>query len=416
MTLLGRLHPLRAAGVACALLILIAAAAAPTASAWNTGWHPGVVGRVYTETNGASNNAVLIFDRYADGSLVQTGEVPTGGTGGLTAEPGCPYPCPILDTQGELALTPDHGVLFAVNAGSNTITSFHATPWGLAPVSVISSHGTFPNSLTVHGDLLYALNTGSDSIAGFRFDRLGRLTWLGPSSDQTLIGGLPDAPRQIGFDNTGRVLVVTLLANAAGPPPTGGTADTIDTFAVGPNGIAGPAQTNDSSAPFPFAFAFDFRDQAIVAEVQDLTLAADGKAATFDLNGDSLSPIDTEPSNGRAPCWVVITPDSRFAYVVNTGGGAPTGATISEYRIGWSGQLTLLGTTPALPEFARTDEGLSSDGRYLYVLSPLEQPGSSAPGPDSHIDIYKVQDDGTLSYQGQSANVPLPSLSGIATY
>ena len=38
-----------------------------------------------------------------------------------------------------------------------------------------------------------------------------------------------------------------------------------------------------------------------------------------------------------AACWVVVTPDGRFAYASNTASG-----TISGYRIGFDGRLALL--------------------------------------------------------------------------
>jgi hypothetical protein len=110
---------------------------------------------------------------------------------------------------------------------------------------------------------------------------------------------------------------------------------------------------------------------------------------------------------------VVVTNNSRYVYVVNTGGGAPSGATVSEYKLASTGKLTLLGVTPALPEFAKTDEALSNDSRYLYVLSPLESGSASMPGPTSHIDIYKVGSGGTLTLIGHSGSVPAPSLSGL---
>jgi len=54
----------------------------------------GQAGFVYTETNGA-NNAVLVFNRAANGSLTLAANVPTGGLGGGVVSVG---------SQGSLAL------------------------------------------------------------------------------------------------------------------------------------------------------------------------------------------------------------------------------------------------------------------------------------------------------------------------
>jgi 6-phosphogluconolactonase (cycloisomerase 2 family) len=380
-----------------------------------------VVGRVYTETNNPSNNQVLVFDRLSNGGLREVQAVDTGGAGGVQFQPGCAPTCPQLDTQGEVALTPDGHLLFAVNAGSNSITSFRATHKGLKPVSVVSSQGPFPNSLTLHRNLLYVLDSGSSAgppnIAGFRFSRNGKLKPIARSVQPLVGGAIPGLPRQVGFDNSGKVLMVTLLATMGGPPPAGGTSNTIDTFRVSKNGVAGPGTARNSTSPFPFGFAFDSRNQAIVSQVKQLT-GPPGDTASYKVShSGAISPIDTKSTNGNAPCWVAITTNGHYAYVVNTGGGAPGGATVAEYKLARSGKLTPLGNTPpSSSEFALTDDALSHDNKFLYVLSPLESGSSSMPGPNSHIDVFAVHHNGSLTLVSTSANVPAPSLSGLVAH
>jgi len=378
----------------------------------HTGKKP--VGAVYTETNDPSGNHVLIFDRAANGALTLTGSVATGGNGDqMQPQPGCMPTCPILDTQGELAQTPDGHLLFAVNAGSNSISSFRVTSKGLKLVATVPSQGTFPNSLTVHGNLLYVLNSDSLKIAGFRFSHNGNMTPIS-GSVQALTGGLPGLPRQIGFDNSGKVLMVTLLVTMANPMmmPVGSTSDQIDTFLV-KSGVAGPATAHDSTSDFPFAFAFTPRDQAVVAQVDQLT-GPPGTTQSYKVtHSGSVTPISGATSGGNAPCWVVITASNRYAYVVNTGGGVPPGPSVAEYKLSPSGKLTLLGNAPTSGEFANTDEALSNDNKYLYVLVPLLSGSASTPGGKSQIDTYAVHHNGTLSFVGSSATFPAPSLSGL---
>jgi hypothetical protein len=76
---------------------------------------------VYTMTNSAAGNAILIFDRAANGVLTSVGSIATGGTGQGSG----------LGSQGALALTADQRRLLAVNAGSNDVTVFAVTPGGL---------------------------------------------------------------------------------------------------------------------------------------------------------------------------------------------------------------------------------------------------------------------------------------------
>jgi len=413
---LWKSHPVRGAWAMAALAVAaVAVNATPAAAsgrhaharAANADWF---VGAVFSETNDPTSNQVIVFSRRSDGTLEQRQTIATGGQGGQQQQPGCTAMCPILDTQNELTLSPDRRFLFAVNAGSNTISTFWVTPFGLILAGTTPSGGVFPNSLTTHGNLLYALNSNSDNIAGFRIGWNGTLTPIAGSTQPLSAGALPGLPRQIGFDNTGGTLVVTLLATASGPPPIGGTSGTIDTFSVGWNGAAGPASANDSTTNFPFAFSFDPFDRLVTAQITSLITPGLGDAAVYRFSGSGgLTAIDTEPTGGEAPCWTAITPDGRFVFEVNTGGGAgPAQVVTFRHRL-LDGGLVLQGATPDLGEFAKTDVMLSADGRYLYVLAP----GLFGP---SHVDAYSVGTDGSLKLIEQTPSTLPNGMSGIAGF
>jgi len=170
LILLGRLNPgklLSWLALSAAAALIVAGLPAVAAAQKSHKSKGRVVGRIYTETNGKANR-VLIFNRFANGKLALAGSAATGGAGGFQPQPGCTPVCPFLDTQDEIVSTADGKLVFAVNAGSSTITSFRATSTGLHKVSVVSSHGKFPNSLTIHRTWLYVLNSDSDNIAGLR--------------------------------------------------------------------------------------------------------------------------------------------------------------------------------------------------------------------------------------------------------
>ena len=361
------------------------------------------VGVLYTETNDPMNNQVVAFNRHADGSLTQGQVISTGGTGGQQAQPGCVPTCPILDTQGELALAAGGHLLFAVNAGSGTVSSFRITNHRLTLADQQSTGvaGSFPNSLTTNGHLLYVLNSNTRTITGFRFSSKGKLTPISGSTRSltTATSDLPGAPRQIGFDNNGKVLVVTLLSSAPLTPADG--TSSIDTFVVNKHtGAPGSATADNATTPYPFGFAFDPRNQLVMSQVTSLTVPGKGDAQTYSVTrSGNVTAIGGSPAatNGTAPCWVAITNSGRFAYVVNTGGGAPTGSTVTAFKLSPHGRLTQIQvTSDALSsQFAKTDETLSSDGRYLYVLAP-----GLMPGGQSNIDEYKVANNGHLSLMG----------------
>jgi 6-phosphogluconolactonase len=130
-------------------------------------------GAVYTPSNQAEGNSVLVFNRAVDGSLTSAGAFPTAGRGTGTE----------LGNQGGVVLDPSHRWLFAVNAGSNDISSFAVRPTGLTLIHAVDSGGLQPISLAIHDNLLYVLNAGGqlggrDNITGFIVTPNGELVPL----------------------------------------------------------------------------------------------------------------------------------------------------------------------------------------------------------------------------------------------
>src|SRR5208283_4024350 len=99
------------------------------------------IGHVYTETNDATANAILVFDRSFEGRLSPGGSIATGGQGTGAA----------LASQGALAQSHDGRWLLAVNAGSSTLSVLEATDGWLAVRDVADSGGTSPVSVTERG-------------------------------------------------------------------------------------------------------------------------------------------------------------------------------------------------------------------------------------------------------------------------
>ena len=179
-------------------------------------------GAVYTMTNSPSGNAIEAFARGANGSLAPAGTYLTGGNGGT------------LGSGHSIIVSPSGRTVIAVNAGSNSISEFAATPGRLRRIATVASGGTDPNSVTMYGDLVYVLNAGSSSIAGFRLDPHG----LSPiPGSRRPLGAAAQLPRQIQFNRDGRVLVADE-----------GGSSTIDTFLVARDGAAGAAITTPSAA------------------------------------------------------------------------------------------------------------------------------------------------------------------------
>ena len=111
---------------------------------------------VYVMTNEANGNAVLSFHRNADGSVNQVQRISTHGAGsGGSADP--------LGSQGALTLSADGRLLFAVNAGSNTVTAIAAAVAAeVAAVAVGSAR--HPRSLANSAAVLRFPESHADAI------------------------------------------------------------------------------------------------------------------------------------------------------------------------------------------------------------------------------------------------------------
>jgi len=160
---------------------------------------------VFVQSDNPAGNTIVAYDRAADGSLQQAGVYRTGGNGGVLAGSVVDH----LASQGSLAYDRAHGLLYAVNAGSDTVTVFAVHGDRLARRQVISSGGTFPVSIAVHGGALYVLNArDGGSVQGYLRvgDTLLRVpAWhrsLGLDATQT--PEFTNTPGQVAFTPDGR--------------------------------------------------------------------------------------------------------------------------------------------------------------------------------------------------------------------
>jgi hypothetical protein len=212
---------------------IAAAALAATAAAASASPHHFFFARggddVFVQSDYAAGNTVSVYDRERDGTLELAGTTATGGLGG--ALDGAVVDN--LASEDSLLYDRDAGLLFAVNAGSNTVSVLAVRGDQLTLVQQISSGGTFPVSLAQHGNLLYVLNArdGGDLqgyvIAG---DHLAALPGSNRSLGLASVTGPTEfvsTPGEVGFTPDGGQLIVTTKSNG----------NDIDVYAVGPTGV-----------------------------------------------------------------------------------------------------------------------------------------------------------------------------------
>jgi hypothetical protein len=346
----------------------LAAFAGPALAAGLPGPAGGAPPAVFVQTDNPAGNQVIAFAQQPGGQLSQREVVPTGGLGSIEAA--TPAGFGGLASQGSLTYDPGHHLLFAVNAGSDTISVLSAEGSRVRLDQVLSSGGEFPDSIAVRGNL------------GFWI--FGQHVVPIPGSTRSL--GLDDAnppnfhtgPGQVTFSPNGSELLVN----------TKEATNSIDVFQVGLSGYlsAAPTVTPDDSNG-PFSFAFTPSGQLVVAEVVPSALHTFAFGPRGTLTSLSASVTDGQ----QAQCWVIAA--HGFYYAANAGS-----ADLSEYTVAADGTPSLVAPVAAQTGTGSIDLTASADGKYIYE--------ETAAGGGTVFEL-RINSDGSLS--------PIGSVPGLGT-
>jgi 6-phosphogluconolactonase len=321
----------------------------------------GTAGYVYTLSNQAAGNQVLVYSRSASGHINFIGAYPTGGNGTGSG----------LGSQGAVVLSEDKSVLLAVNAGSNSVTSFTVSGGSLEWQTTVSSGGTMPISVTVHNDLVYVLNAGgSGNISGFHLDDDGTLDPIAGSTKP--LSSSAAGPAQVSFTADGEVLVITEKMT-----------NKIITYTIDAMDKPAVMHSIASSTPTPFGFAVGKQGIIYVSEAAGGAPGA-STLSSYHVSGNGMIEL-IEGSVGAgqtAACWVVITNNGKYIFDTNTGS-----SNVSLYTTD-KGDLTVMdaiaGTTGA--GSSPLDAALSANSKFLFVLNA----GTNT------ISVFEVGSDGSL--------------------
>jgi 6-phosphogluconolactonase (cycloisomerase 2 family) len=337
-------------------------------------------------TNDASRNEIVAYERTPEGMLYNRARYATGGRGsGGVTDP--------LESQGSLTLSQDRSLLFAVNAGSGTVSVFTVHGAFLFLRDRAASGGSEPVAVAQWRDLVYVLNQGgSGSVVAFRLEAGGRLRQIRNSTVFLTANATGGSSLSISPD--GRFLtVVERLANK------------IDAFQIKSDGTLAHIVANSSPGAGAFSAIFAPEGNLLVSETGVAGVMNGSAASSYAITQDGMLSAFTQsiPTLGAANCWNAVTPDGRWVYFSNAGS-----ATIAGFAIGKTGQLTPIGGTivGTNPEGSTNlDIAITANGRYLYTLN-------SGTGT---IGIFKIQQDGTLLSLGEAGELPANSgLNGIA--
>ena len=352
--------------------------AAATSSADQYRGGAGTSDAVFVQTDAASGNQVEVYSRAADGTLTLVHGYATGGLGGALTGSVVDH----LASQSSLTYDAAHHLLYAVNAGSNTVSVFAVDGTSLTLRQTISSGGTFPVSIAAHGSVVYVLNAeNGGAVQGYRVAN-GKLalqkSWnrqLGLDADAT--PQFTHTPGEVGFTADGSQLLVT--TKAAG--------NDVYVYRLGWDGAPSTSVTiNTLPGAVPFSFVNAGAHRIALVE------AGTNAVVTDEVNADgTLTQLSSFATGQAATCWIVGT-TGGLLYASNAGSADETGL-----RLGDGGALTGLGETTT--DAGTVDATATPDGRYLYVQT----------GGSGIVDEYRVASNGSLTTIG---SVTVPNAAG----
>jgi hypothetical protein len=368
---------------------------------------PPFDGTVYVESNSPDSgaNSVLAF-RYRAGSFrpLSVREYATGGSGSNDlANRG------VLDAEQQMVTNADKTLLFAVNAGSDTVAVFHISDDGtLTPVkgSPFPSRGKGPASVGVSGDTLFVANKAHDGIRDLTKEAPNYVSFkIGPDGALTPIGQPVDAPPK------------SSPTEAYVPPGSGlmvGTEEEGPWRVFKVDGSGAITQVPDSPHPLePEVFAPDKPHPQVwaqgIVKHPKLPLLYAGvanvrKLVVYSYDADGrLTLVDQQLDKGAfLPCWTQISADGTRLYTGNAGS-----QNISVYDIGSDPRhprqiqrVTLNGK--GNPWSFQIDPS----GRYIFMVN-MRAIRAIPPGAGNTLHSFRIEPDGKLT-EMTSSPVPIP--------
>lgn len=298
---------------------------------------------VYTIANPTGPNLVDAYRQDpTSGKLTFLASYSTGGLGLSTAA--------VVGAE-QHALIADGQLLYAVNPGSNDISVFQISADGSLHLlhSPFPSGGITPVSLALHDHhLLYVANLGDSTtpanFAGFTVHH----GFLQPLAGSTMSLNIGDAPADVLFNKKGTVLATSRTG-----------ANSVDVFRVGDDGrLSHAGGLGNQLGAFGLAFNPAAENQlfgALSSLPGDASylIAPDGSASI-------ISTVADPPSINS--CWEVISNDGKRAWFT-----APLSNSVTLFSIAPNGALTRVGAHTTLGHFP-VEAVLIPSNQFMYVL------------------------------------------------
>jgi len=335
-------------------------------------------GHVYIESNDASANSIIMYKQNADGKLSWISETTSGGNGSGAG----------LGSEGAITINEDHTWLVAVNAGSNSVSSFKIKNDGSLELKhTASSGGTLPISVCVHNNLVYVVNSTTANVSGFMLGSNGSLTKIDGAEKN--LSDITAGPAQISFNPWGNGLLVTKK-----------NTNKISSFAINASGAITDANYTNAVGQTPFGFALSRNKYMIVTNAFGGAANQSSCTSYQNLYSDVIDINGSVGNHQSAACWAATTKFGRYAFVANTGSN-----NLNAYYVSGSGAIYYLPWSQMPAGSKPADLTVSANNVYVYNIN----------GGDHTITEFKRSALGRLEAMGTITSIPQYA-AGIACF
>jgi len=368
---------------------------------------------VYAESNSTAGNSILSFENDGTGALHFLGSTPAGGIGVFDPS----FALGPFDSDQNVQVNADRALLFAVNSGSNSIAAFQIDgSGGLTPVSgsPFASGGVDPVSIGLSGDVLTVVNKDQDpsqnpnpTLPNYTTFRVGDDGSLAAIANSTASVAYGSSPSQAAIAGVGRFVF--------GADFFGGLLQSFQLDGAGrlhPNAPQTPPASiyAGTAAPhFPLGLRAHPTQQILYV---DLVTVSQVAVYRYDEEG-TLQFVRTVADPGAGPCWAITNHNGTRLYVINTGDTSVAVYDLTHPLNPKPLQHFAMVVTNGNPFSAVIDKA----DEFIYVSGEQSTPTSTASANVIHT--LKVAPDGTLTEPYAPTVLPISGLAraqGVAVY